>query len=191
MKKEKICPVCQAFNDKNYIPEMILHINKMIKSKQPREILNKEIGLVFTKYYYDLHREECLIDFEISVEEQKIKLNQDIEKKEKTNFQFMNLSSIIDDFRNMNNEEKQNQKFSKMLEIEYIIINIVHHQLLNGLGDNSIKGIIPKDDINSLKIINEVMRKNDVESEEMKKLLNFDSNSINEFLKELKIDNKK
>jgi len=103
----------------------------------------------------------------------------------------MNVSSIIDDFRNMNNEEKQNQKFSKMLEIEYIIINIVHHQLLNGLGDNSIKGIIPKDDINSLKIINEVMRKNDVESEEMKKLLNFDSNSINEFLKELKIDNKK
>jgi len=191
MKKEKICPVCQTFNDKNYIPEMILHINKMIKSKKPREILNKEIGLVFTKYYYDLHREKCLIDFEIPVEKQEIKLNQDIEKKEKSYFQFMNVSSIIDDFRNMNNEEKQNQKFSKMLEIEYIIINIVHHQLLNGLGDNSIKGIIPKDDINSLKIINEVMRKNDIESEEMKKLLNLDSNSINEFLKELKIDNKK
>jgi len=191
MKKEKVCPVCQAFKDKNYIPEMILHIDKIIKSKQPTEILNKESGLIFTNYYYKKHREECLIDFEIPIEEQEIKSNQDIEKKEKTNFQFMNVSSIIDDFRNMNNEEKQNQKFSKMFEIEYIIINIVHHQLLNGLGDNSIKGIIPKDDINSLKIINEVMRKNDVESEEMKKLLNFDSNSINEFLKELKIDNKK
>jgi len=191
MKKEKVCPVCQAFKDKNYIPEMILHIDKIIKSKQPTEILNKESGLIFTNYYYKKHREECLIDFEIPIEEQEIKSNQDIEKKEKSYFQFMNVSSIIDDFRNMNNEEKQNQKFSKMLEIEYIIINIVHHQLLNGLGDNSIKGIIPKDDINSLKIINEVMRKNDVESEEMKKLLNFDSNSINEFLKELKIDNKK
>jgi len=191
MKKEKVCPVCQAFKDKNYIPEMILHIDKIIKSKQPTEILNKESGLIFTNYYYKKHREECLIDFEIPIEEQEIKSNQDIEKKEKKYFQFMNVSSIIDDFRNMNNEEKQNQKFSKMLEIEYIIINIVHHQLLNGLGDNSIKGIIPKDDINSLKIINEVMRKNDVESEEMKKLLNFDSNSINEFLKELKIDNKK
>lgn len=191
MKKEKVCPVCQAFKDKNYIPEMILYIDKMIKSKQPTEILNKESGLIFTNYYYKKHREECLIDFELPIEEQETKLNQDIEKKEKSCFQFMNVSSIIDDFRNMNDEEKQKQKFSKMLEIEYIIINIVHHQLLNGLGDNSIKGIIPKDDINSLKIINEVMRKNDVESEEMKKLLNFDSNSINEFLKELKIDNKK
>jgi len=191
MKKEKVCPVCQAFKDKNYIPEMILHIDKMIKSKQPTEILNKESGLIFTNYYYKKHREECLIDFEIPIEEQETKSNQDIEKKEKSCFQFMNVSSIIDDFRNMNDEEKQKQKFSKMLEIEYIIINIVHHQLLNGLGDNSIKGIIPKDDINSLKIINEVMRKNDVESEEMKKLFNLDSNSINEFIKELKIDDKK
>jgi hypothetical protein len=191
MKKEKVCPVCQAFKDKNYIPEMILHIDKMIKSKQPTEILNKESGLIFTNYYYKKHREECLIDFEIPMEEQEIKSSQDIEKKEKSYFQFMNVSSIIDDFRNMNDEEKQKQKFSKMLEIEYIIINIVHHQLLNGLGDNSIKGIIPKDDINSLKIINEVMRKNDVESEEMKKLFNLDSNSINEFIKELKIDDKK
>jgi hypothetical protein len=191
MKKEKVCPVCQAFKDKNYIPEMILHIDKMIKSKQPTEILNKESGLIFTNYYYKKHREECLIDFEIPIEEQETKSNQDIEKKEKSFFQFMNVSSIIDDFRNMNDEEKQKQKFSKMLEIEYIIINIVHHQLLNGLGDNSIKGIIPKDDINSLKIINEVMRKNDVESEEMKKLFNLDSNSINEFIKELKIDDKK
>jgi hypothetical protein len=191
MKKEKVCPVCQAFKDKKYIPEMILHIDKMIKSKQPTEILNKESGLIFTNYYYKKHREECLIDFEIPIEEQETKSNQDIEKKEKSCFQFMNVSSIIDDFRNMNDEEKQKQKFSKMLEIEYIIINIVHHQLLNGLGDNSIKGIIPKDDINSLKIINEVMRKNDVESEEMKKLFNLDSNSINEFIKELKIDDKK
>jgi len=115
----------------------------MIKSKQPTEILNKESSLIFTNYYYKKHREECLIDFEIPMEEQETKSNQNIEKKEKSCFQFMNVSSIIDDFRNMNDEEKQKQKFSKILEIEYIIINIVHHQLLNGLGDNSIKGIIP------------------------------------------------
>ena len=31
MSKEKICHVCQAFIDRNYIPEMVLHINKLIK----------------------------------------------------------------------------------------------------------------------------------------------------------------
>ena len=167
MQKEKICPICQAFIDKNYLPEMVLQINKLIKSKQPTEVLNKKSGLVFTDYRYKNHREKCLINFEIPLEEQKIKL--DKEKDEKFyNQSFIDINSIITNFRSMNNEEKQSNKNIKMMEIEYIIINIVHHQLVNGLLDNSVKGIIPKDDINSLKIINEVMRKNDIEIENVK-----------------------
>ena len=142
---------------------MVLHINKLIKSKQPTEVLNKQSGLVFSDYRYKTHREKCLINFEIPFEEQKIKLD-----KENYNQSSIDISSIITNFRSMNIEEKQSNKNIKMMEIEYLIINIVHHQLVNGLLDNSVKGIIPKDDINSLKIINEVMRKNDIEIENVK-----------------------
>lgn len=167
MKKEKICPICQAFNDKNYIPEMVLHINKLIKLKQPTEVLNKQSGLVFNDYRYKTHREKCLINFEIPVEEQKVELDKEKDNKFYNQFS-IDISSIINNFRSMNIEEKQSNKNIKMMEIEYLIINIVHHQLVNGLLDNSVKGIIPKDDINSLKIINEVMRKNDIEMENVK-----------------------
>ncbi len=167
MQKEKNCPICQAFIDKNYLPELVLQLNKLIIIKKPAEVLNKKSGLVFSEYYYKKHREECLIDYEISIEEQKIKLS----KEKDGNFynqSSIDISSIITNFRSMNIEEKQNNKNIKMMEIEYLIINIVHHQLVNGLLDNSVKGIIPKDDINSLKIINEVMRKNDIEIENVK-----------------------
>ena len=167
MQKEKICPICQAFTDKNYLPEMVLHINKLIKSKQPTEVLNKQSGLVFSDYRYKTHREKCLINFEIPFEEQKIKLDKENDNKF-YNQSSIDISSIITNFRSMNIEEKQSNKNIKMMEIEYLIINIVHHQLVNGLLDNSVKGIIPKDDINSLKIINEVMRKNDIEIENVK-----------------------
>lgn len=178
MNKEKICPVCKAFNDKNYIPEMVLHINKLIKSKEPTEVLNKESGLVFSTYYYKLHREECLIDFEIPIEEEKIKMGK--EKADKPYIQSIDINSIITDFRNMSNEEKQSKKIKMMYEIEYLILNIIHHQLLNGSGDNSVKGIIPKEDINAFKIIKDIMSKPDIQSEEVR--LNEVNNNFNKLL---------
>lgn len=187
MPKEKNCTICQAFIDKNYLPELVLQINKLIKSKQPTEVLNKKSGLVFSEYYYKKHREKCLINFEIPLEEQKIKLDKENDNKF-YNQSSIDISSIITNFRSMNNEEKQSNKNIKMMEIEYIIINIVHHQLVNGLLDNSVKGIIPKDDINSLKIINEVMRKNDQNNEQniFDYLNNKEeiSSMVNKFLKE-------
>ena len=51
MQKDKICPICQAFIDKNYIPEMILHINKLIILREPAEVLNKE-----RRYWYNIQR---------------------------------------------------------------------------------------------------------------------------------------
>lgn len=166
MQKEKICPICQAFTDKNYLPELVLQINKLIIIKEPAEVLNKKSGLVFSEYYYKKHREECLIDYEIPVEEQKIKLNK--EQTEKPYNQSIDITSIITDFRNMSDEEKQSRKIKMMYEVEYLILNIIHHQLVNGLDDNSVKGIIPKDDINTFKIINEVLNKPDVKSEELR-----------------------
>lgn len=167
MQKEKICPICQAFIDKNYLPELILQINKLIIIKETAEILNKKSGLVFSEYYYKKHREECLNDYDLPIEEQKIKL--DKEKSEKFyNQSSINITSIITDFRNMCDEEKQSRKIKMMYEVEYLILNIIHHQLINGLDDNSVKGIIPKDDINTFKIINEVLNKPDVKSEELR-----------------------
>lgn len=165
MNKEKICPICKAFEDKKYIPELILHINKLIILREPAEVLNKESALVFSDYYKK-HREECLIDFEIPVEEQKIKLAK--EKTKLFNKQFLDISSIITDFRNMSDEEKQSRKIKMMYEIEYLILNIIHHQLVNGLDDNSVKGIIPKEDINAFKTIKDIMSKPDIQSEEYK-----------------------
>lgn len=166
MQKEKNCPICQAFIDKNYLPELVLQINKLIIIKEPAEVLNKKSGLVFSEYYYKKHREECLIDYEIPVEEQKIKINK--EQTEKPYNQSINITSIITDFRNMSDEEKQSRKIKMMYEVEYLILNIIHHQLVNGLDDNSVKGIIPKDDINAFKIIKDIMSKPDTQSEELR-----------------------
>ena len=166
MQKEKNCPICQAFIDKNYLPELVLQINKLIIIKEPAEVLNKKSGLVFSEYYYKKHREECLIDYEIPVEEQKIKINK--EQTEKPYNKSIDITSIITDFRNMSDEEKQSRKIKMMYEVEYLILNIIHHQLVNGLDDNSVKGIIPKDDINAFKIIKDIMSKPDTQSEELR-----------------------
>lgn len=167
MQKEKNCPICQAFIDKNYLPELILQINKLIIIKEPAEVLNKKSGLVFSEYYYKKHREECLINYDLPIEEQKIKLS-----KEKDGHYYnqssIDITAIITNFRNMSDEEKQSRKIKMMYEVEYLILNIIHHQLVNGLDDNSVKGIIPKDDINTFKIINEVLNKPDVKSEELR-----------------------
>ena len=128
--------------------------------------MNKESGLVFSDYYYKKHREECLIDFQIPVEEQKIK--QAKEKAGKSYNQSIDITSIITDFRNMSDEEKQSRKIKMMYEIEYIILNLIHHQLLYGLSDNSVKGIIPKEDINAFKIIKDIINKPDTQSEQVK-----------------------
>ena len=178
MQKEKICPICQAFIDKNYIPEMVLHINKLIISKEPTEVLHKESGLIFTNHYYKKHREECLVDYQLPIEEQKIKL--DKEKTEKSYNQSIDIISIITSFRNMSDEEKQSIKIKMMYEIEYIILNLIHHQLLYGLSDNSVKGIIPKEDINAFKIIKDIINKPDTQSEEVR--LNEINNNFNKLL---------
>ena len=119
-----------------------------------------------------------MIDFQIPVEEQKIKLGK--ENPKKSYRQSLDISAIITDFRNMNDEEKQSRKIKMMYEVEYLILNIIHHQLVNGLYDNSVKGIIPKDDINAFKIIKDIMSKPDIQSEEVR--LNEVNNNFSKLL---------
>jgi len=164
--KENKCKVCSLFEERKFSEEIRFQINKLIIIKEPAEVLNKKSGFIFSEYYYKKHREECLIDYEIPVEEQKIKLNK--EQTEKPYNQSIDITSIITDFRNMSDEEKQSRKIKMMYEVEYLILNIIHHQLVNGLDDNSVKGIIPKDDINAFKIIKDIMSKPDTQSEELR-----------------------
>jgi hypothetical protein len=118
------------------------------------------------------------VDYQLPIEEQKIKLGK--EKTEKSYNQSIDIISIITSFRNMSDEEKQSIKIKMMYEIEYIILNLIHHQLLYGLSDNSVKGIIPKEDINAFKIIKEIMSKPDIQSEQVK--LNDINNNFNRLL---------
>lgn len=154
MKKEKICSICQAYKEKHYIPEMILHINKMIKSKQPTEKLNKESGFNFNDYRYKLHREQCLINFEIPIKKQEIEINQDIETTEKSFNYSIDIKQIVEEYRNMPIEDKINSHLKNLDEIKYLTGYITNYNLINGY---TYKGFIPKEDINSLKIINDMV----------------------------------
>lgn len=157
MSKEKICKVCQAFKDKNYIDEIILHINKLIKSKQPTDILNKESGLNFEYYRYKLHRDKCLINFEIPIEEQKIVLKENIENTENSFNSSTDIYKIINEYRNMSVEDKEKAHLKNIDEIKYLIGYITINNLINS---GNYKGFIIKDDINSLKIINDIANDN-------------------------------
>ena len=97
MQKEKNCPICQAFKDKEYLPELVLKINTLIILKEIAEVLNKKSGLVFSDYYYKKHREECLIDYNLPIEEQKIKLAKEKDGKS-YNQSSIDITSIITDF---------------------------------------------------------------------------------------------
>ena len=157
MAKEKLCKVCQAFKDKNYIDEIVLHINKLIKSKQPTDILNKESGLIFTNHYYKKHREECLINFEIPIEEQKIVLKENIENTKSSFNSSTDIYKIINEYRNMSVEDKEKAHLKNIDEIKYLIGYITINNLINS---GNYKGFIIKDDINSLKTINDIANDN-------------------------------
>ena len=159
MKKEKNCPICQAFIDKGYVPEVVLKINKMIISNEKAKVLNKQSGLLFSDYYYKLHREKCLIDFKIPVEEQKIPQTKNILNNKV--IEILNTNSIIVEFRNMSVEEQEKYNLKLLKEIEHLSIYVIHHQFIHGRIDiNKFKGFVPKDDIASLKIITDIILKN-------------------------------
>jgi len=148
--KENKCKVCSLFEERKFSEEIRVNINKLIKSKKPTEILNKETGFDLTDYRYKLHRQQCLINFEIPIKEQKIE-----NEINKSSLDILDVNTKIEEYRKQSLENKQNYKLKLLDEIEFLVISTVHHELINGRLD---KGFIPKDDISSLKIINDVMK---------------------------------
>lgn len=73
----------------------------------------------------------------------------------KSSLNTLDVNTKIEDYRKQSLENKQNYKLKLLDEIEFLVISTVHHELINGRLD---KGFIPKDDISSLKIINDVMK---------------------------------
>jgi len=146
------CKICSLFEEKQLIEEVKFDINKQIKQRQSLDILNKQTGFNLSEYHYKKHLNTCLsnldIPFEEKIIETKIQTNNSHHDILKTNI-------IIEDYRKKTLTEKQEHKLKLLDEIELLVVSTVHHELINGRFD---KGFIPKDDITSLKIINDVMK---------------------------------
>jgi hypothetical protein len=153
--KEKKCRVCSLFDERKFNDEIIFDINKLIKSKEKLEVLNKQTGFNFTnKHYYKVHNDTCLLNFELPIEKQKVLLNQDINKTENSFIPSIDIKEIIEDYRNMSIEDKEKSHLKNIDEIKYLIGYITNYNLIHG---NNYKGFIIKEDINSLKIINDIV----------------------------------
>jgi hypothetical protein len=153
--KEKKCRVCSLFDERKFSDEIIFDINKLIKSKEKLEVLNKQTGFNFTnKHYYKVHNDTCLLNFELPIEKQKVLLNQDINKTENSFIPSIDIKEIIEDYRNMSIEDKEKSHLKNIDEIKYLIGYITNYNLIHG---NNYKGFIIKEDINSLKIINDIV----------------------------------
>ena len=140
--KEKKCKVCSLFDDKNFSEEIKFNINKLIKSKQPTEVLNKETGFNLTDYYYKKHHDICIIDFIIPIEEQEIELIENNEIEIKT----------IEDFDNLKFIEKNN--------ICQKILNRIYYKLLIKIDNDK---YISKEEVSTLKNLNDLIKQNYIE----------------------------
>lgn len=174
VNNKKPCPVCVYL--KAYPKELSLEVNNLIfsnsKYKDILEFLEKSKVLNVkqkpSKHFVEKHKTDCLVNFEIPVE--KLIVQNGVNKN--LHLDILNVNTKIEEYRKQNLEDKQNYKLQLLDEIEFLVISTVHHELINGRLD---KGFIPKDDISSLKIINDVMKgKSDSEQKE---------NNINEYEK--------
>jgi hypothetical protein len=160
MKNNK-CKVCTLFDEKQLIQEVIFDINKLIKQKELLEVLNKQTGFNLSDYHYKKHRDSCLSDFELPMNndvDNKVDDEIDLIKPKKSYQEMLNIDSIMDLYRKMSFEEKQINKLNLLDEIEYLVISNVHYQLIHGCIDVSFKHLVPKEDISSLKSINDIMK---------------------------------
>jgi hypothetical protein len=174
VNNKKPCPVCTYL--KIYSEEFVLEVNTHIfsnsKYKEILELLEKSNVLNNkqkpSKHFVEKHKTDCLVNFEIPVE--KLIVQNGVNKN--LHLDILNVNTKIEEYIKQNLEDKQNYKLQLLDEIEFLVISTVHHELINGRLD---KGFIPKDDISSLKIINDVMKgKSDSEQKE---------NNINEYEK--------
>ena len=141
-KKEKVCKVCSLFDDKKFNEEIRFNINKLIKLKQPTEILNKETGFNLTDYYYKKHNDICIVDFLIPIEEKEIELT----KSNKIDIK------NIEEFDNLKFIEKHNKRQE--------ILNRISYKLLLKIDNDK---YISKEEVSTLKTLNDLINQNYIE----------------------------
>jgi len=159
--KENKCKVCSLFEERNLIDEVRLDINKLIKSKQPSDILNKQTNFNLSDHYYKKHRNICLSNFEIpinSINDENNKNTESTLKTRKSYQEMLNIEFIMNQYKEMSFDDKQKHKLNLLEEIEYLVISNVHYQLITGCIDVHFKHLVPKEDISSLKVINDIMK---------------------------------
>ena len=141
-KKQKVCKVCFLFDDKKFNEEIRFNINKLIKLKQPTEILNKETGFNLTDYYYKKHNDICIVDFLIPIEEREIELTKSNEIDIKN----------IEEFDNLKFIEKHNKRQE--------ILNRISYKLLLKIDNDK---YISKEEVSTLKTLNDLINQNYIE----------------------------
>lgn len=150
MIEKKPCPVCIYLK---VCPEkFLLEVNSLLvsggtekKLKQllsKSKVINNTISPTF--HFFKIHRDNCLVGFIPKIEDIK-----EVFDCSKNNV----LQHHLDNYRKMSVQERDIVHIERLQEIKYLVGINVHLQLLN--GDN--KRLIPKEDISSLKQIEDIV----------------------------------
>jgi hypothetical protein len=158
VEKKKPCPVCIYL--KTYPEDLVFEVNNLIfyevknpcfsegKRKDILDLLIKSKVLNNmqkpTKHYFKKHGDNCLIGFVPKVED--VKEVFDCSKN-------IDLQHHLDNYRKMTVQERDDDHITRLKEIKYLSGVIILQQLFNNKHERS----IPKDDISSLKQIEDIV----------------------------------
>ena len=150
MIEKKPCKVCVFL--KIYPDNFVLEVNSLMVSgvtkKKLEELLSKSKVLTHTIpptfHFFTTHRDNCLVGFVPKVED--VKEVVDCSKN-------IDLEHHLDNYRKMTVQERDDDHIARLKEIKYLSGVIILQQLFNNKHAKS----LPKDDINSLKQIEDVV----------------------------------
>lgn len=153
VEKKKPCPVCTYL--KVYSPEFVIEVNNLIfsqgKEKQVLDLLvtSKILNNMVkpTGHFIEKHRKNCLIGFIAKVDDNKII------PENKNCLVNTSLQSFLDEYEKMTVQERDNEHIQRLKKIKYLSGVVILQQLF----DNKHTRSLPKDDINSLKQIEDVV----------------------------------
>ena len=150
MIEKKPCKVCVFL--KIYTDNFVLEVNSLLVSdvteKKLKELLSKSKvstnKIPPTFHFFKIHRDNCLVGFVPKVED--VKEVSDGAKN-------IDLQHYLDNYRKMTVQERDDDHIARLKEIKYLSGVIILQQLF----DNKHTRSLPKDDINSLKQIEDVV----------------------------------
>jgi hypothetical protein len=184
--KNKDCVICKNIVnndnlDKSLKEIIIEYINKGFKHEEIIIVYNKiknkytdEI-ILSSPYYLTLHQQKCLgLDLKELREKRKFnnKISVDNYKSIKNNFdntdekviedknisfqEHINMSNILDNYRNMSFQERESDYLRILRKVDYMSLVAIHHQLLYGKMNKYT--IVPKEDIGALKNVQDILQ---------------------------------